>query len=498
MWRVSRRSLLRALASLLPSSSLSAQILQFSGATLSSGLPAGVTLQAIDGETMTSPTTMSLNYFSRNGYSAAASAGWDATTFYPIGIGPSGPGSGGNTAADVAAILATKANFYDTVDSNANSGAITNQAPWLWQNYLSNGTIATPNNGLAVCYTLDEPSSMSDWQTGIQAMPSSTSNGHFFFINWTWNFIAFGGSSPIGSSSAVLATITNNANSVGIHIGCTSIDNYWISDFLSNAGNAVNLGQAIYNPSMTADQGARGCYYGDVVDALRTYLNQGASGPDSGFTFGNPFNRSPPSPIPIHLWIENGDPDGSVATGVPIPAAGMNWAVWASIVHGMRAYTWFNFDSVIGSASPLYNVGNSAAYSAQIAQATSTNGLVTSMAPVINSPIALGFASVSPAAFMTNQRSTSFATGGIEILVKWYTGPARANYGPANISYNPGFFIIATTRESRNAINISATFTVARGTLATVINEGRTIPIVGGQFTDTFALGSTVHIYQIS
>lgn len=61
-------------------------------------LPAGVTLQAIDGETMTSSTTMSLNYFSRNNFTYGTNASvmngtgiwsegmtWDDPRFYPIG-----------------------------------------------------------------------------------------------------------------------------------------------------------------------------------------------------------------------------------------------------------------------------------------------------------------------------------------------------------------------------------------------------------------------------
>ncbi len=43
----------------------------------------------------------------------------------------------------------------------------------------------------------------------------------------------------------------------------------------------------------------------------------------------------------------------------------------------------------------------------------------------------------------------------------------------------------------------TATFTVPSGTTATVIGESRTLPISNGSFTDSFADGDAVHIYQI-
>ena len=33
--------------------------------------------------------------------------------------------------------------------------------------------------------------------------------------------------------------------------------------------------------------------------------------------------------------------------------------------------------------------------------------------------------------------------------------------------------------------------------MATVVGEGRSIPITNGRFTDTFADGNAVHIYRI-
>src|SRR5262249_55195648 len=63
-----------------------------------------------------------------------------------------------------------------------------------------------------------------------------------------------------------------------------------------------------------------------------------------------------------------------------------------------------------------------------------------------------------------------------------------------------GAYIFAATRESETATNIPATFTIAdhNATSITVVNENRTIPVINGVFTDTFATGATVHIYQVN
>ena len=66
--------------------------------------------------------------------------------------------------------------------------------------------------------------------------------------------------------------------------------------------------------------------------------------------------------------------------------------------------------------------------------------------------------------------------------------------------YNGNFYIFADTRDSETLTNISATFTLNDpiATSVTVLNENRTIPVVNGHFTDTFATPATVHIYEVN
>ena len=59
------------------------------------------------------------------------------------------------------------------------------------------------------------------------------------------------------------------------------------------------------------------------------------------------------------------------------------------------------------------------------------------------------------------------------------------------------FYIFADTRDAGSASNISATFTTVGNSSGPipVVGESRSITATNGTFSDTFALGSTVHVY---
>src|SRR5207248_1374229 len=84
--------------------------------------------------------------------------------------------------------------------------------------------------------------------------------------------------------------------------------------------------------------------------------------------------------------------------------AELNWAVWESIIHSARALIYFN-DSFGGPAISSDNMDtawyqDAADYPSGIsmyAQTKSTDALIEQLAPVINSPFAEGYATVSPA-----------------------------------------------------------------------------------------------------
>src|SRR5262249_32487414 len=116
-------------------------------------------------------------------------------------------------------------------------------------------------------------------------------------------------------------------------------------------------------------------------------------------------------------------------------------------------------------------------------QVKATDALVEQLAPVINSPFAMNYVTVNGPHY--SYGTPDLTLGGLEVMAK---------------DYNGQFYIFADTRDSETASNIPATFTIAdkTATSVTVVNENRTIPVVNGVFTDTFATGATVHIYQVN
>jgi len=160
----------------------------------------------------------------------------------------------------------------------------------------------------------------------------------------------------------------------------------------------------------------------------------------------------------------------------------MNWAVWSSIIHGARGIDYFDH-SFSGPQVSDMNVEETYFQTVQpgqsisiYAQIKATDAAIKQLAPVINSPNALGYVQISPAA---SQYS------GVEAMAKYY---------------NKQFYIFAETRDSMTMTNIAATFTLAdkAATNVTVVNENRTISVSNGVFKDTFASAATVHIYQIN
>jgi hypothetical protein len=148
------------------------------------------------------------------------------------------------------------------------------------------------------------------------------------------------------------------------------------------------------------------------------------------------------------------------------------------------------------------------------------------MAPVLNSPFAVGAANAHTDQFVTAAtisgvdqlrycypsdtgvkdscppQSFPWAINvGIECCVKSFAGPSYTDSAGETIV--GGLYIIAGTRYPESMAPIApftpVTFSVKSGSSVTVIGEGRAdIPISGGTFTDTFDFAWTIRIYRVN
>lgn len=435
-------------------------------------LPAGVTLQANDGEAMTSLTTMSNTYYARNGYAVPASTGytgksWDDPSFFPLACFF---GLYADASSDLTTYADLGFNLSTCVTASSNFGLLSGAHVWDIDGN-GGGDITGPSNVYVAGVHIDEPTLPSGIQSAISAVSNANQAGRLWDLVGTWNQIAGGGEIGGTPLSTLLAlnhwTLPGGGNT---SIGFYYVDIYWFASSPSANGQST-WGKSILKngaTNATAAEMARGCHYGNMVDFNRA-MGNGSNDP----TVSNAASRIPMAAVVE--WSDGllTDPGvrGALANEIP-------WAMWSMIIHGARRVEVFvgparNIDTSIQSGQSIsrYNAIKNA------------NAAITSLASVINSPSAVGFASVSPAGYAFPVYQSNWLNGGVEFICKWFGG---------------NFYIFAATREPQSTTNLSATFTVARGTLATVLNESRTIGISGGTFTDTFANAWTVHIYKIT
>ena len=197
------------------------------------------------------------------------------------------------------------------------------------------------------------------------------------------------------------------------------------------------------------------------------------------------------NPAPIAVFIEDGEPGNNGTDADYITPPELNWAAWSSIIHGARQIIYFNH-SFTGSNEFDDNVSQAFYQTVQPGQKISIYGQIKStdaeieqLAPVINSPFADGYVTVNGSTSYVFPTPDLSLAGGLEVMAK---------------DYNGQFYIFADTRDPETTTNIPATFTIAdkNATSVTVVNENRTIAVVNGVFTDTFATAATVHIYEVN
>jgi hypothetical protein len=139
-------------------------------------------------------------------------------------------------------------------------------------------------------------------------------------------------------------------------------------------------------------------------------------------------------------------------------------AVWHSIIAGARGIAYFNHS--FSGPNISHHCLREPAYAEQRAVVKAVNAQIKELAPVLNSPTAPNYCTTTP---------------DVRVMSKYLDGK---------------YTLFAGAKES---VGSTATFTLAGVTsgTATVYGESRTIPIVGGKFSDAFADGNAIHIYHI-
>lgn len=171
---------------------------------------------------------------------------------------------------------------------------------------------------------------------------------------------------------------------------------------------------------------------------------------------------SPNTQKPMWAWIETTKISSSSA-GKPTPEQ-VRSEVWIALVHGAKGIGYFTH-----SWDPTYVSGAVLTDMPMVEAITALNYQISALAPVLNSPDLLGYAT----------RSSSNAGVPIDILVK---------------SYGAEHYIFTVAMRGGNT---TGTFTVTSGTMVEVLGENRTIPIINGQFSDNFSAYG-VHLYKIT
>lgn len=221
-----------------------------------------------------------------------------------------------------------------------------------------------------------------------------------------------------------------------------SADNYWFTD-PNICGKGEGGAIVGYARDLTREECRLAANYGWTIDRLRNL-------------------QDPATRIPVWAFVENGHPSGDVPNTTTITGPELKAAVWSSLIHGARGIIYFNhnFGGPCVTQHVIRDCGKDI-----VPTLTTVNKQITDLAPVLNAPFLDGAATV---------------TGPVDLATKLHDGHV---------------YIFAGANKNTGG---AATFTLkCGGSTAVVIDENRTIPIVAGTFTDTFADGNAVHLYSI-
>jgi hypothetical protein len=228
-----------------------------------------------------------------------------------------------------------------------------------------------------------------------------------------------------------------------------SNDIYWFTD--PNVCRSMSEGPSFYGTEpaqLTPAQCRRARNYGDTVERMR-------------FLDGLDGERKP-----IWNFVEVGWPFTETAAqgGRTIAPAEVRAAVWHSVIAGARGIVYFNHS--FGGPCITHHALRNSCYMAVRDAVRATSTQLQALAPVLNAPsVTSGFT----------------ASSTVRATARWQGGQ---------------FWVIAGSSENQSSTGSFSIPCVGNAT-ATVVDEGRIIPVTDGSFTDSFADGNAVHIYRI-
>lgn len=461
-------------------------------------LPFGVSLQAIDG---------GAGYYCSNGFTNACNDGWDNPSFFPImqdyyycsqpvsewlaeGLTAVGrvnsdcsPSTFGSLMQSNHLSVIAGGDKYTGLPDNVSPGFGQETVGWhieepvTW-NASTSTPMASPNPSVTAAandfagfstggvtgrflqgvFTPNQypnaPTSANKLITGANAIPSSCGS--------TANNV-------VGMQSVMTCT---SGMPDGQHIGVASLDTYWFAG--SGTGNTPadyysQYCNYLYGVSgCDSDQIGRGSNYGDAIDAMRAWT------------------AAPHVPSGAYIETGNGLVSGN---GRDITPPEFNEAAWDEIIHGARMLLYFTESANTSDAGfPTTSVDGTT----MAAQGAATDDLVESLAPIINSPSALNYAT-------NNLGGYTFPTehldldNGLDMSVHYYTG---STFTTSAGRFSPGFYIIATPRGSESqSVPITATFTVPSGDDTPTGDVQDVCACSPSQSTGTVSYNSSTHSF---
>jgi hypothetical protein len=222
-----------------------------------------------------------------------------------------------------------------------------------------------------------------------------------------------------------------------------SADTYWFTDeniCSQGEGGELLAGGA---RALTPAECHRAANYGATVKRIRDLVSPRGSKPVWAFVeVGHPFTED--------HWP-------SIAPGE------VQAAVWQSLIAGARGVIYFNHS--FGGPNETQHALRDPDYAAIRSAVATTNRRIAELAPVLNASTVNSGWSQGP---------------GTTALVKWAAGKFYVIAGSAG---GP-----ATGRFSIPCVGAAS---------ATVLYEGRSVPVTGGSFEDSFADGNAIHVYRI-